>query len=97
MKPKLNISLEMSVSTSSVTERHEPGLFIVVLNIPPVLCCSGHGLSGVGLLTWLSFMAVPAMFGGGIGTAFLMKYTGTLCQWSYVEGQTITGNNTFIC
>uniref|UniRef100_K1PUK1 Uncharacterized protein n=1 Tax=Magallana gigas TaxID=29159 RepID=K1PUK1_MAGGI len=39
---------------------------------------SGHGLSGMGLLTWLSFIAVPAMFAGGIVTAFSMQATGAL-------------------
>jgi len=39
---------------------------------------SGHGLSGMGLLAWLSFIAVPAMFAGGIVTAFSMKATGAL-------------------
>ncbi|KAK3792248.1 hypothetical protein RRG08_007328 [Elysia crispata] len=37
-------------------------------------CTSGHGLSGIGLLALLSFVAVPAMFGAGITTAFVMKY-----------------------
>lgn len=37
-------------------------------------CTSGHGLSGFGLLYLLSFAAVPAMFAGGIGTAFIMKF-----------------------
>lgn len=41
-------------------------------------CTSGHGLSGMGLLTWLSFIAVPAMFAGGIVTAFSMQATGAL-------------------
>lgn len=41
-------------------------------------CYSGHGLSGMGLLTWLSFIAVPAMFAGGIVTAFSMQATGAL-------------------
>jgi len=36
-------------------------------------CTSGHGLSGAGLLFLPSFVAVPAMFGGGIATAFLLK------------------------
>ena len=40
--------------------------------------CSGHGLSGMGLLFWMSFLAVPAMFGGGIVTAFAMDATGAL-------------------
>ncbi|XP_076442413.1 uncharacterized protein LOC143281215 [Babylonia areolata] len=34
-------------------------------------CTSGHGLSGMGLLSVLSLVAVPAMFAGGIGTAVL--------------------------
>ncbi|CAL1528407.1 unnamed protein product [Lymnaea stagnalis] len=37
-------------------------------------CTSGHGLSGMGLLVLLSFVAVPSMFAGGISLAFLMKY-----------------------
>ncbi|RUS74054.1 hypothetical protein EGW08_018181 [Elysia chlorotica] len=37
-------------------------------------CTSGHGLSGMGLMALLSFVAVPAMFGAGITTAFVMKY-----------------------
>ncbi|CAD5124400.1 DgyrCDS12685 [Dimorphilus gyrociliatus] len=36
-------------------------------------CTSGHGLSGMGVLAWLSFVAVPFMFGGGIATAFIFK------------------------
>ncbi|XP_067653437.1 thiosulfate transporter TsuA-like [Haliotis asinina] len=36
-------------------------------------CTSGHGLSGMGLLAWLSFIAVPFMFGGAIATAFIMR------------------------
>lgn len=39
-------------------------------------CTSGHGISGMGLFAWLSFIAVPSIFAGGISTAFLMKYTG---------------------
>ncbi|XP_078329397.1 thiosulfate transporter TsuA-like isoform X2 [Crassostrea virginica] len=41
-------------------------------------CTSGHGLSGMGLLTWLSFIAVPSMFAGAIVTAFSMQATGAL-------------------
>ncbi|KAH9489517.1 hypothetical protein Btru_037378 [Bulinus truncatus] len=37
-------------------------------------CTSGHGLSGMGLLALISFVAVPSMFAGGITTAFLIKY-----------------------
>ncbi|OWF53305.1 hypothetical protein KP79_PYT00469 [Mizuhopecten yessoensis] len=44
-------------------------------------CTSGHGLSGMGLLAWLSFIAVPAMFAGGISTAFAMQATGALDQY----------------
>ncbi|KAK7108480.1 thiosulfate transporter TsuA-like [Littorina saxatilis] len=36
-------------------------------------CTSGHGISGVGLLAWLSFLAVPCMFGGAIATAYIMR------------------------
>ncbi|GFO10217.1 upf0394 inner membrane protein yeee-like [Plakobranchus ocellatus] len=37
-------------------------------------CTSGHGLSGMGLMMLLSVVAVPAMFGAGISTAFLLKH-----------------------
>ncbi|ESO93124.1 hypothetical protein LOTGIDRAFT_162150 [Lottia gigantea] len=36
-------------------------------------CTSGHGLSGVGMLFWLSLIAVPFMFGGAISTAYIMR------------------------
>nr|KAG5707290.1 hypothetical protein BaRGS_000064 [Batillaria attramentaria] len=36
-------------------------------------CTSGHGISGMGMLAWLSFLAVPFMFGGAIATAFIMR------------------------
>lgn len=39
-------------------------------------CTSGHGLSGMGLLSMLSFVTVPAMFAGGIATAAYMKFAG---------------------
>ena len=32
----------------------------------------------MGLLAWLSFIAVPFMFAGGIVTAFAMQATGAL-------------------
>ena len=41
-------------------------------------CTSGHGISGMGLLIWMSFVAVPFMFGGGIATAFAMQASGAL-------------------
>jgi len=41
-------------------------------------CTSGHGLSGMGVLAWLSFIAVPCMFAGGISLGFTMKATGAL-------------------
>ena len=34
---------------------------------------SGHGLSGLALLSLASFVAVPAMFAGGISLAFARK------------------------
>jgi len=37
-------------------------------------CTSGHGLSGMALLVTHSLVAVPAMFGGAIATACLMKF-----------------------
>ena len=36
-------------------------------------CTSGHGISGFSMLSAASVVAVPAMFGGGIGTAFAVK------------------------
>jgi uncharacterized membrane protein YedE/YeeE len=36
-------------------------------------CTSGHGISGFSVLSAASIVAVPAMFGGGIGTAFAIK------------------------
>jgi hypothetical protein len=36
-------------------------------------CTSGHGISGFSMLSAASVIAVPAMFGGGIGTAFAVK------------------------
>lgn len=49
-------------------------------------CTSGHGLSGLALGSSSAFVAVPAMFGGGIATAFAMKSMGMLactenCAW----------------
>ena len=35
-------------------------------------CCSGHGLSGLALLSLTSFVTVPAMFAGGISLAGIM-------------------------
>ncbi|CAH1799204.1 unnamed protein product [Owenia fusiformis] len=49
-------------------------------------CTSGHGLSGMGLLIWMSFLAVPFMFAGGIVTTFIMRATNSfdkqLYDWS---------------
>ncbi|XP_033637736.1 uncharacterized protein LOC117298512 [Asterias rubens] len=39
-------------------------------------CTSGHGMSGMGTLCLFSFVAVPAMFIGGIGTLAMIKLTG---------------------
>ncbi|XP_033110448.1 UPF0394 inner membrane protein YeeE-like [Anneissia japonica] len=39
-------------------------------------CTSGHGLSGLGTLNFLSFVAVPAMFAGGMATAAIMDVFG---------------------
>ncbi|XP_072173517.1 uncharacterized protein [Diadema setosum] len=39
-------------------------------------CTSGHGLSGIGMLSLLSFVAIPSMFLGGITTAVAMTTTG---------------------
>ncbi|ELT97896.1 hypothetical protein CAPTEDRAFT_219820 [Capitella teleta] len=46
-------------------------------------CTSGHGLSGMGLLYWFSFLAVPAMFAGGIALAFAMDATGALSDYHF--------------
>jgi uncharacterized membrane protein YedE/YeeE len=39
-------------------------------------CTSGHGISGMAHLATVSFVAVPAMFGGAIGTALTLKSLG---------------------
>ena len=39
-------------------------------------CTSGHGLSGMGMLSLASLLAVPAMFSGGILAAFVAKGCG---------------------
>ncbi|KAL5019918.1 hypothetical protein ScPMuIL_002810 [Solemya velum] len=49
-------------------------------------CTSGHGLSGMGVLAWLSFVAVPFMFGGAIVTAFSMRATGALTDYVTTTG-----------
>ena len=36
-------------------------------------CTSGHGISGIAQLSIGSFIAVAAMFAGGIGTAMLLR------------------------
>ena len=36
-------------------------------------CTSGHGISGMTLLNLESVVAVPAMFAGGIATAFALQ------------------------
>ncbi|OTA91650.1 hypothetical protein M434DRAFT_75956 [Hypoxylon sp. CO27-5] len=36
-------------------------------------CTSGHGISGISLLSVSSFVTVAAIFAGGIGTAMIMK------------------------
>nr|XP_006822163.1 PREDICTED: uncharacterized protein LOC102806177 [Saccoglossus kowalevskii] len=36
-------------------------------------CTSGHGLSGVGTLSLLSFVTVPAIFAGGMAAAFMLR------------------------
>ena len=41
-----------------------------------VLFFSGHGVSGTALLNLLSFVVAPAMFGGGMATAFFMRSQG---------------------
>ncbi|KAK3592481.1 hypothetical protein CHS0354_014979 [Potamilus streckersoni] len=51
-------------------------------------CTSGHGLSGLGLLAWLSFLAVPCMFAGAIGTGFAMQATGALDDYMQYTLQT---------
>jgi len=36
--------------------------------------CSGHGLSGMGLLSILSFIHIAATFASGISSAFLLRW-----------------------
>lgn len=38
------------------------------------------------MLAWLSFIAVPFMFGGGIVTAFSMRATGALDTYVNITG-----------
>ena len=45
-----------------------------------LLLCSGHGLSGLGTLNILSFVAVPAMFAGGMATAAILDVLGHMQQ-----------------
>ena len=35
--------------------------------------CSGHGLSGMALLSLPAFLAVPSMFAGGMGLAAIQR------------------------
>ena len=49
-------------------------------------CTSGHGISGFSLGIKISSAAVPAMFAGGIATAFALRAAGALtctghCVW----------------
>lgn len=39
-------------------------------------CTSGHGISGFSILAYQSLLAVPAMFGGGIALAVLLRSMG---------------------
>jgi len=38
------------------------------------MCCSGNGLSGMGLLSILSFIMIAATFASGMTSAFLMQW-----------------------
>ena len=40
----------------------------------------------MGLFAWLSFIAVPSIFAGGISTAFLMKLTGVKDHYVFNTG-----------
>ena len=70
-------------STLSETYGTSPGLSPIECFIGGVLmlfgsrlaagCTSGHGISGFPMLLNTSWVAVPAMFGGGIVSAFLLK------------------------
>jgi len=40
-------------------------------------CTSGHGISGMSLLSVASFVSVGAMFAGGMGTAAILKLCGS--------------------
>eukprot|EP01090_Pellita_catalonica_P013545 TRINITY_DN324_c0_g1_i1.p1 TRINITY_DN324_c0_g1~~TRINITY_DN324_c0_g1_i1.p1 ORF type:complete len:374 (-),score=51.47 TRINITY_DN324_c0_g1_i1:79-1200(-) len=39
-------------------------------------CTSGHGITGFSFLQTISFIAVPAMFAGGIASAFILRSIG---------------------
>ncbi len=45
---------------------------------------SGHGLSGTGLLFWLSWIAVPCMFAGAISSAVVLSAVGELDKYDLV-------------
>jgi uncharacterized membrane protein YedE/YeeE len=40
-------------------------------------CTSGHGISGMSLLSVSSFISVGAMFAGGMGLAAILKLAGS--------------------
>ena len=49
-------------------------LIIIVMFCFFLFLCSGHGISGMGLLAVHSIVATPCMFIGGIATAILSQY-----------------------
>ena len=48
-------------------------------------CTSGHGLSGMALFSVQSFLGVPAMFAGGIATAFIYNAADSSSFLGYLE------------
>jgi len=63
------LALQIRCSVHSVCHtRHKTDRFLVCLG------CSGHGLSGMGLLSILSFIMIAATFASGISSAFLLHW-----------------------
>ena len=50
-------------------------------------CTSGHGLSGMALLSLQSILGVPAMFAGGIATAFAYNAADPAAFIAALEGR----------
>jgi uncharacterized membrane protein YedE/YeeE len=67
----------VSIASSWLRVLHA-GVLMLVGSRLAAGCTSGHGLSGMALLSINSFIMVPAMFAGAIATAFLFSETDTL-------------------